>query len=94
MQDHPSKGKRMKPSLGLSGWIGLVVILAGCTGQEPGSPAPAAATPVTQTADTTRGWVGKTAMGFTLPDPNGRLVDVGKVLGTRPVVLVFYRGVW
>ena len=39
-------------------------------------------------------WTGKTAEGFTLPDVNGKRVDVGKALGTKPVVLVFYRGVW
>jgi AhpC/TSA family len=72
----------------------LGLVLAGCTGHVPAPTAPAAATPTTQTADTTRGWVGKTAMGFTLPDQDGRSVDVSKILGTRPVVLVFYRGVW
>lgn len=39
-------------------------------------------------------WLGKTAKGFALPDAEGTVIDVGKVLGARPVVLVFYRGVW
>ena len=48
----------------------------------------------TTTTDTTGGWVGKTAPGFSLPDTDGKMVDVGKILGTKPVVLVFYRGNW
>jgi hypothetical protein len=39
-------------------------------------------------------WIGKTAAGFVLPGIDGKPVDVGQVLGTKPVVLVFYRGVW
>ena len=39
-------------------------------------------------------WVGKKAKGFTLPGIDGKPVDLGKDLGKRPVVLVFYRGVW
>ena len=39
-------------------------------------------------------WVGKKAKGFTLPGIDGKPVDIGKNLGKRPVVLVFYRGVW
>lgn len=39
-------------------------------------------------------WVGKPAPAFTLPDMNGKKVDVGKEFGKRPVVLIYYRGVW
>src|SRR5215831_14797579 len=39
-------------------------------------------------------WVGKQAAAFTLPDSDGALVDIGQDLGRRPVVLIFYRGVW
>ncbi len=45
-------------------------------------------------ADTTGGWVGRTAPVFTLPDSHGASVDISRVLKTQPVVLVFYRGVW
>jgi len=53
--------------------------------------APPAAIPA---ADTTGGWVGRTAPAFTLPSSQGAPVDLSKILGTRPVVLIFYRGVW
>lgn len=46
------------------------------------------------TADHSGGWVGKTAQPFALPDTAGKTVDMGRVIGTRPVVLIFYRGVW
>jgi hypothetical protein len=39
-------------------------------------------------------WVGKKAKGFAVPGIDGKMVDVAKNLGKRPVVLVFYRGVW
>lgn len=39
-------------------------------------------------------WVGKVAKAFTLPGIDGKPVDVGKQFGKRPVVLIFYRGVW
>ena len=45
-------------------------------------------------ADTTGGWVGRSAPAFTLPSSAGTSVDLGKVFGTKPVVLIFYRGVW
>ena len=44
--------------------------------------------------DHTGGFVGKTAEGFTLPGLDGKTVDVGTIIGEKPVVLVFYRGVW
>ena len=44
--------------------------------------------------DTGKAWVGKKAKGFTLPGIDGKPVDIAKSLGKRPVVLVFYRGVW
>lgn len=39
-------------------------------------------------------WVGKKAKGFILPGMDGKSVDIARKLGKRPVVLVFYRGVW
>ncbi len=45
-------------------------------------------------AETGKAWVGKKAKAFTLPGIDGKPVDVAKSLGKRPVVLVFYRGVW
>ena len=39
-------------------------------------------------------WVGKKATPFTLPGIDGKPVNIAKDLGKRPVVLVFYRGVW
>jgi peroxiredoxin len=54
--------------------------------------APAATAPAA--ADTTGGWIGRTAPAFTLPSSQGASGDISKVLGTRPVVLIFYRGVW
>jgi hypothetical protein len=39
-------------------------------------------------------WGGKPAAGFNLPSSDGKTVDVSKELGKRPIVLVFYRGVW
>lgn len=50
--------------------------------------------PVMDTSDHSGGWVGKTARPFTLSDSEGKRVDLGKVIGTRPVVLIFYRGAW
>jgi len=49
---------------------------------------------VMDTADHSGGWVGKTAQPFTLTSSDGKATDLSKVIGTRPVVLVFYRGVW
>lgn len=39
-------------------------------------------------------WLGKKAPPFALPGIDGKTVDLAKIIGTRPVVLVFYRGVW
>lgn len=50
--------------------------------------------PVMDTSDHSGGWVGKTAQPFTLTDSEGKRVDLSKVIGTRPVVLIFYRGAW
>jgi peroxiredoxin len=46
------------------------------------------------TTDHSGGWVGKTALPFTLADSGGKIVDLSKVIGKRPLVLIFYRGVW
>ena len=69
------------------------VAFGGASGEsvarEPGQP-----TQQSKAATPSRDWVGKTAKGFALPSIDGTTIDVGRVLGTRPVVLVFYRGVW
>lgn len=46
------------------------------------------------TADRSGGWVGKAAAPFTLTSSDGKTVDLSRVIGTKPVVLVFYQGVW
>lgn len=51
-------------------------------------------TALMDTANHSGGWVGKTASSFALPDTTGKTTDIGHVIGTRPVVLIFYRGVW
>lgn len=50
--------------------------------------------PVMDASDHSGEWVGKTARPFTLSDSEGKRVDLGKVIGARPVVLIFYRGAW
>jgi len=39
-------------------------------------------------------WIGKTAKAVPVVDMAGNKVDLAKEFGKRPVVLVFYRGVW
>lgn len=39
-------------------------------------------------------WGKKKAEGFALPSSDGKMVDVSADIGKKPVVLVFYRGVW
>ena len=56
-------------------------------------PPPSAAAPAL-TAKPSGHWIGRTAKPFALRDTRGTLVDMAKVIGTRPVVLIFYRGVW
>jgi hypothetical protein len=70
------------------------VAALGCTSPRAATPAADGTAARADSADHTGGWVGKTAAGFALPGVDGKIVDVGKVLGTRPVVLVFYRGNW
>ena len=63
----------------------------------PAAPMPKPAVPrqaIMDTADHSGDWVGKTAQPFTCTDSDGKTVDLSKVLGMRPVVLIFYRGVW
>lgn len=40
------------------------------------------------------GWVGKTAKAVPVVDIAGKKVDLAKEFGKRPVVVVFYRGIW
>lgn len=46
------------------------------------------------TADHSGGWLGKTAQPFKLTASDGKTVDLSKVIGKKPVMLIFYRGVW
>jgi cytochrome oxidase Cu insertion factor (SCO1/SenC/PrrC family) len=39
-------------------------------------------------------WGGKKAEPFTLSSADGKSVDLVNDLGKKPIVLVFYRGVW
>jgi len=67
--------------------LALFLLLAGpCLAQPPQA--------VMDTDDHSGGWVGKAAQPFTLTSSDGKATDLSKVIGTRPVVLVFYRGVW
>jgi len=67
--------------------LALSVLLAGPTlAQKPQA--------LMDTADHSGGWVGKAALPFTLTSSDGKTVDLSQVIGTKPVVLVFYRGVW
>jgi len=69
-------------------------VALGCSSPR-GAP-PAVESPAAQAAvvDHSGGWIGKSATGFALPGVDGRIVDLGQVLGSRPVVLIFYRGNW
>lgn len=72
----------------------LTSALAGLTLAALTAPMLAAPAPPAAAGDRAGDWVGRTAPASTLPDSHGALVDLSKVIGTRPVVLVFYRGVW
>ena len=72
--------------------ISLPLLLAvGLQAQEAPAHPPQA---ILDSTDHSGGWVGKTAKLFTLTRSDGKVVDLSKVIGTRPVVLIFYRGVW
>jgi len=78
-----------------TGWLAAAVLVAvGCASPRAATPAAEDAAARTETESHAGGWIGKTAAGFALPGVDGRTVDVGKVLGTKPVVLIFYRGNW
>jgi len=77
-------------SLTLLSWGAGSAVGADPTGQVPSSGAAA----LTVTPNFSRNWIGQTAKPFALRDTKGALVDMAKVIGTRPVVLIFYRGVW
>lgn len=71
----------------ISAPLALCLLLAGPTlAQKPQA--------LMDTADHSSGWVGKVAAPFTLTISDGKSVDLSRVLGTKPVVLIFYRGVW
>lgn len=76
----------------------VALMLTACASERAESQTPAvnqdsAAAPG-KAVDLTGGFVGKAVKGFTLTDVDGKTVDVGAVLGKKPVVLIFYRGVW
>ena len=76
--------------------LGLLTLTVSC-GQQIGQAdaAPGQQTPAgSAVPDLTGGWIGKTAPGFSLPDADSKTVDVGKIIGKKPVILIFYRGVW
>ena len=39
-------------------------------------------------------WIGAKAKSEKVNDENGKEVDLSKLFGKRPVVLVFYRAIW
>ena len=39
-------------------------------------------------------WIGTKAKSEKVNDENGKEVDLSKLLGKRPIVLVFYRAIW
>lgn len=45
-------------------------------------------------AESARIWVGKKVKAFILPGVDGKPVNIADNLGKRPIVIVFYRGVW
>jgi hypothetical protein len=80
-----------------SPWTSLAIAivaltLTACTPRE----GPEALEPDTSTGalPASKGWAGRAAEAFALPGVEGEMVDVGRMIGERPVVLVFYRGVW
>ena len=72
----------------LSGGIALCALTAvgvvSCTQNEQKTVATASA----------KDWVGKTAAPFSLPGIDGATVDLSKMIGKSPIVLIFYRGNW
>ena len=46
------------------------------------------------TADMGTKWIGTKAKSEKVNDENGKEVDLSKLFGKRPVVLVFYRAIW
>jgi hypothetical protein len=78
-------------------WLPVLLLLAGGTTllvarQKSDTPSLAGLNDVEK--QSLKNWGGKQAKGFVLPGIDGKNVDVGKEFGKRPVVLVFYRGVW
>ena len=75
--------------------VGLPVLGGGCRPSgEATETSGDSASHVASGQEAAKKWVGKAAAGFILPDPAGKEVDVSQEIGKRPIVLVFYRGVW
>lgn len=84
--------RHRKQVLSLAGLIGVVTLAGGCLpGAQPGQGSSAQGGGA---AAADKEWVGKKAGTFVLAGLDGKPVDVAKDYGKRPVVLVFYRGVW
>ncbi len=83
----------MKP-IALTSMLAIGVVALGYPFGESMAREPDESTQQSKAVASSGNWVGKTAKGFALPNTDGKTIDVGKALGTRPVVLVFYRGVW
>ncbi len=69
---------------GLTLCVLTVVGVVSCTQNEQKTVATASA----------KDWVGKTAAPFSLPGIDGATVDLSKMIGKSPIVLIFYRGNW
>ncbi|MGE0001998.1 MAG: hypothetical protein AB7F50_11730 [Fimbriimonadaceae bacterium] len=54
----------------------------------------AALLPVQEPVDHGKAWIGIEAKFEAVENEKGETVALGEVFGSRPVVLVFYRGVW
>lgn len=54
----------------------------------------AALAPAQEPVDHGQAWIGNEAKSEAVENEKGETVALGEVFGTRPVVLVFYRGVW
>ncbi len=52
------------------------------------------ATASAQSASKTAAWVGTEPKWVAINDSTGKSVDLSNDFGKRPIVLVFYRGVW
>lgn len=78
----------MEMQLHFLGLVCLAGLTLACSTQAPGPQA------APDDPDKGKAWIGTQAKGVALTDEAGVQVDLSKEFGKRPVVLVFYRGVW